>query len=232
MSVKYIHVPGVSDKIYAGQVITAGSYYQIQEGEKAKFAGDNNLINDLTLGTPEAIMSTSNDSNGHFADGAHAVSFLLGDLAQTVKVQPSNVPVTLRIEGLHFNAPINQTTNNYWQLPDTYKIRGAEFQAVGAEPGDTCKMWIRDHNQILLAAYGQAWVDANYPNYPRLTEYVPQMFLFKDGGNAPVIDLVDDDVSEPVDSNMFVECELTITRTTGSAVDFICNFWMYKDGST
>lgn len=172
-------------------------------------------------GTHSAADETAADAIVAAHSGADPV-----ELIPSVKVVPSDVPTSLRLEGLSFSAPPNTTTTYNYKLPDNYRIRGAEFQINNASRGttpDIIKVWVTD-------------VDgAVYPAGTRLTQYVPNMHVYKHepGTYAQVLDLVDDDTSDEVPSVFYLEFEYTNNQPAGNDdVLFIANFWMYVEGQS
>jgi len=141
-----------------------------------------------------------------------------------VQPQPSTEDVSLRLEGVHFTAAPNSTTTHFEKvggvLNKDYYLRGGELQAVNASSGDTFEVHITDKDNIL--GYG-----ANF----RVSDYIPKMYLFKhtSGANAPIIDIVDDDVSALISQHLYFElvCNNNQPVSGGNTIDIVINFWKY-----
>lgn len=93
------------------------------------------------------------------------------------------------------------------------KLWGAKIKINNHNIEDEVKLWITDHEELLLAAYGQDFVNTYYPDYPRLKWYADWYLDVEDGK----ISCEKPPSGSPgsVPRNMYIEFVLTCLDNTG-----------------
>jgi hypothetical protein len=65
-------------------------------------------------------------------------------------------------------------------LSDDHLITGLELMAMNSNFGDLVTLQVVDTNNMLLNAYGSAYVTANYPQYPVLRQFATNCVVNSD----------------------------------------------------
>jgi len=76
----YIKNDDTVNHTWVGQLITPGSYYQIQPHEKDQWANDSQLLTDIGAG--DAVVAEDSSGNKDFTDVAEGINFLKGIIVE------------------------------------------------------------------------------------------------------------------------------------------------------
>lgn len=111
----YIKNADTQSHTWTGQIITAGSYYEIEALEQVRWSEDNQVLVDLANGI--LIVATSNDGNNDITDVNQAINYLKNNIPPSVKI--TNTVITDKGES-SFDTIITHdwTDNTTWTATD------------------------------------------------------------------------------------------------------------------
>lgn len=147
-------------------------------------------------------------------------------VVQKVQNTPSGVRTSLRLEGDYFTAAPNTTTTHWHKIGGVldidYQLRGAEVQFVSAKAGDWVEVYVTDKDNVL-----------GLGENVRLKPFAPKFYCFEHNtaSAAPPIDLVDDDTSDLINKNLYIEIVYKNNQPAigGNTVSCVINFWKYAE---
>lgn len=183
---KWIKNTTDNDKIWVGQVVDAGSYYEIKSIEEKTWASNSLLLTDIAIG--DAVVAKDNSSNNDIIDINSAINYLKDDLPQEVSlsssVNTSGVKdpngMRARLIGIiNETVTAGETVNLDWcgtQLQYLSEnccsfFDGIQYYAKDAVIGDKCHFQVvdKDGAGVALGWYTQQQFDA-------MGEYVVEEF--------------------------------------------------------
>lgn len=174
---KWIKNTTDSNKIWVGQVVDAGSYYEIKSIEEKTWASNSLLLTDIAIG--DAIVAKDNSSNNDIIDINSAIDYLKDDLPQEVTMtnsistagvkDPNNMRARL-IGIINETVTAGETVNLDWcstQLQYLGEDKcsffdGIQYYAKDAIIGDTSHFQVvdKDGAGVALGWYTQEQFDA------------------------------------------------------------------------
>ena len=174
---KWIKNNSGADKTWCGQLVTDGSYYQLQSGEVGTWASNSTLLTDIATG--DAIVAKDDSGMLNITDVNDAINYLKDNLPKDVKLFESATMsgvkdpkgMRARLTGIINNTiTAGSTTDLDWACPQLqYQgldkpsyFDGIQYYAKDAEIGDKASFQVVDKDGVgvTLGWYDQATFDA------------------------------------------------------------------------
>lgn len=107
---KWIKNTTVGDKTWVGQLVSAGTYYQIQSQEEALWANNSVLLTDIASG--DALVAKDDSGNNNITDVTSAINYLKDIQVTDVDGRILQRPVAAKSGWTYFMCPIEFKTSD------------------------------------------------------------------------------------------------------------------------
>jgi len=167
----YIKNADTVSHTYQGQIITASSYYLVQESEANRWTSDSDLIKDIANGL--AVVARLNDGNDDITDVNEAISYLKS-VSPIIKTQKLLVQggASNKFLGFKFTATKTTATTYDFKIAEDFYLHSGGSEVDKPVAGDLLDMYVVDVDGIV------------YPAGTVLKHYVITTNIHKNGLNS------------------------------------------------
>ena len=148
----YIKNDDTINHTYEGQLILPGEYHQVSSADWGRWADNTDLAKDVADGL--AVVSTTNDVNGEFAnivEGLRYLNKIDGLKYKTEEEIPAGGAANEFI-GFQFTATKNTTTTYDFKIPVDFHLRNGDIECVDNVARDYVSFKIVDVDGIAYPA--------------------------------------------------------------------------------
>jgi hypothetical protein len=235
---KWIKNADIIDNTWVGQLIPAGTYYEIQQHEEFDWANNSSLLADI--GSGKAIVAKDSSGTNDIVDINEAINYLKDNLPKDVKISESATisgvkdpaGMRARLVGI-INSTITagQTVDLDWLCPQlsfdgvnkkSY-FDGIEYYAKNGNIGDKATFQVVDKDGIgvLVGWYTQAQFDA-MGNLYVVEEFGEDWYMIPDALEHLML------YKAAIVPGLYIRMKYTSTGSTN--VDIVVNLFRHLNG--